>query len=61
VKHGFYTRSPNATRQPSMSTSGGQATGKDECVALARISLCSRVGATTSAYLLAVDGLAADP
>jgi hypothetical protein len=61
VKHGFYTHSPNATRQPSVSTSIGEATGKDECVALARISLCSRVSATTSAYLLAADGLAADP
>jgi hypothetical protein len=61
VKHGFYVGGPNATGQPSVPASRGQATEKDECVALARISLCSRVGATTSAYLLAADGLGADP
>ena len=61
VKHGFYIRRPSSTRQPSVSTSAEQATEKDECVALAQISLCSSVAATTSAYLLAADGLAGDP
>ena len=57
VKHGFYIRSP----QPSAPTPEGRATGTDECVALARISLASKVTATTSAFLLAADGLVTGP
>ena len=34
---------------------------RDECVALARIGLCSPVSATTSAYLLAADDLTVAP
>jgi len=57
IKHGFYTRSPSWTRR---SAGAGEPAEKDECVALARIGCCPRIGANTSAYLLAADGLDID-